>query len=39
MFALRNELLIFTGTGLGALDTGPWPCADGNLRGNPVYGA
>ncbi|RJL27136.1 hypothetical protein [Bailinhaonella thermotolerans] len=34
--ALGGELLIFPGTGLGPLDTGPWPCADGGLRGNPV---
>jgi hypothetical protein len=29
--ALHDELLIFHNTGLTALDTGPWPCADGNL--------
>lgn len=36
VFALHDELLIFGATGLGPLDTGNWPCADGNLRGNPV---
>jgi len=36
LLALHDELLIFTGTGLSELDSGPWPCEDGNLRGNPV---
>jgi hypothetical protein len=36
IFALHDELLIFPDTGLAALDTGPWPCADGNLQGNPA---
>jgi len=36
VFALHDELHIFGATGLGPLDTGNWPCADGNLRGNPV---
>lgn len=36
ILALHDELLIFHNTGLAALDTGPWPCADGNLQGNPV---
>jgi hypothetical protein len=35
-FALDNELLIFRGTGLARLADGPWPCADGNIRGNPA---
>lgn len=33
--ALGEELLIFR-TSLGPLSSGPWPCASGNLRGNPV---
>jgi hypothetical protein len=36
MFALDDEVLTVGGTGLADLDTGPWPCGDGNLRGNPV---
>jgi hypothetical protein len=35
-FALHSELLIFRDTGLGPLDTGAWPCSEGNLNGNPV---
>ena len=35
-FALDNELLIFRDTGLAPLAAGPWPCADGNIRGNPA---
>ncbi|WP_246159059.1 hypothetical protein [Catellatospora sichuanensis] len=35
-FALDDQLLIFRDTGLAPLAAGPWPCADGNLRGNPV---
>ncbi|NUO57954.1 MAG: hypothetical protein HOV78_14895 [Hamadaea sp.] len=35
-FALDNELLIFHDTGLAPLAHGPWPCADGNIQGNPV---
>ena len=30
------ELLILKDTALGTLDNGPWPSADGGLRGNPV---
>jgi hypothetical protein len=33
----RGNLVVITGTGLGALDPGPWPCADGGLLGNPVF--
>jgi hypothetical protein len=29
-FALSDELLLFRDTGLGPLDTGTWPCGDGN---------
>ncbi|NUT94064.1 MAG: hypothetical protein HOY78_18785 [Saccharothrix sp.] len=36
VFALKDELLAFDDTGLGPLDAGIWPCADGNLGGNPV---
>jgi hypothetical protein len=36
MFALDDEILIFSTTGLAALDAGPWPCEDGNIQGNPV---
>ncbi|MFI9811823.1 hypothetical protein [Saccharothrix variisporea] len=36
VFALHDELLAFSDTGLGPLDVGAWPCAHGNLRGNPV---
>jgi hypothetical protein len=35
-FALHGELLMFTRTGLGPLDTGCWPCGTGNTNGNPV---
>jgi hypothetical protein len=35
-FALDNELLLFNNTGLAPLADGPWPCADGNICGNPV---
>ena len=35
-FALHDELIILAGTGLGPLDGGIWPCADGGLHGNPV---
>lgn len=38
-FAVNNELLIFRSTGLARLADGPWPCADGNLRGNPAISA
>jgi hypothetical protein len=34
-FALDGELVIFR-TGLGELEDSIWPCADGNLNGNPV---
>lgn len=36
VFALNEELMIFRETGLGPLNEGIWPCADGGLRGNPV---
>jgi hypothetical protein len=36
IFALDDELLTFRNIGIGALDTGPWPCADGNIQGNPA---
>ncbi|MEU4160558.1 hypothetical protein [Actinoplanes sp. NPDC026670] len=36
VFALHDELFVVGGTGLARLDTGPWPCGDGNLGGNPV---
>jgi hypothetical protein len=36
LLALEDELLMFRNTGLAPLDTGPWPCADGNIHGNPV---
>jgi hypothetical protein len=36
VFALHDELLLFSDAGLGPLDTSSWPCSDGNLRGNPV---
>lgn len=36
VFALDNQLQVFEDTGLAPLDDGPWPCGDGNLRGNPV---
>jgi len=36
ILALDDELLTFRNTGLAALDAGPWPCADGNLQGNPA---
>ncbi|WP_326662873.1 hypothetical protein [Streptomyces sp. NBC_00385] len=35
-FALHDELFILRSTGLGPLDSGVWPCADGGLHGNPV---
>lgn len=35
-FALHDELFMLRETGLGPLDSGIWPCADGSLRGNPV---
>ncbi len=35
LFALHGELFVVD-TGLAALDSGPWPCGDGNLLGNPV---
>ena len=35
-FALDDELLIFREPGLGMLNDGIWPCADGGLQGNPV---
>ncbi|MGW1189938.1 hypothetical protein [Streptomyces sp. NPDC002559] len=36
LFALDDELLVLRRTGLGPLDSGVWPCADGGLHGNPV---
>jgi hypothetical protein len=36
VLALDDELLTFRNTGIGPLDTGPWPCADGNIQGNPA---
>ncbi|MDQ3788547.1 MAG: PQQ-binding-like beta-propeller repeat protein [Actinomycetota bacterium] len=35
LFALDSDLFVVD-TGLADLDTGPWPCGDGNPRGNPV---
>lgn len=35
-FARHDELFVVGGTGLARLDTGPWPCGDGNHGGNPV---
>ena len=35
-FALHDELIILPCTGLGPLDSGIWPCANGGLLGNPV---
>jgi hypothetical protein len=35
LFALGRDLFVVD-TGLAGLDTGPWPCGDGNPRGNPV---
>lgn len=35
LFALDSDLFVVD-TGLAELDTGPWPCGDGNLRGNPA---
>lgn len=34
--ALHDELIILSRTGLGPLNSGIWPCADGGLHGNPV---
>lgn len=36
IFAVNDELLIIRDAGLGPLDTGIWPCGDGNLNGNPA---
>ncbi|MFF1414605.1 hypothetical protein ACFVX6_33375 [Streptomyces sp. NPDC058289] len=33
--SLDNEVLVFR-TPLGPLAEGPWPCGEGNLRGNPL---
>ncbi|MFC5185462.1 lactonase family protein [Actinomadura harenae] len=38
-FALDDELLLVSDTGLSTMDDGPWPCADGGLHGNPVLQA
>jgi hypothetical protein len=35
-FALHDEFFTLNSTGLGSLDGGIWPCADGGLSGNPV---
>ncbi|MFG1779449.1 hypothetical protein ACGFIG_23860 [Micromonospora sp. NPDC049048] len=35
-FAIDNDLLVFRDVGLAPLAAGPWPCADGGIRGNPV---
>ncbi|WP_218009343.1 hypothetical protein [Herbidospora cretacea] len=35
-FALGDELVLVSDTGLSAMNDGPWPCADGGLHGNPV---
>lgn len=35
LFALNSDLFVVD-TDLAELDPGPWPCGDGNLRGNPV---
>ncbi|MEV6104316.1 hypothetical protein AB0M28_06305 [Streptomyces sp. NPDC051940] len=35
-FALHDELFLLRSSGLGQLDSGVWPCADGGLHGNPV---
>jgi hypothetical protein len=35
-FNVHDELIILPRTGLGPLDGGIWPCADGGLHGNPV---
>ena len=34
IFALDDEVLIFSRAGLAALDCGPWFCAEGNLPEN-----
>lgn len=36
VFALNDELIIHREPGLGSLNDGIWPCADGGLHGNPV---
>ncbi|MFY1653546.1 hypothetical protein ACN27J_21990 [Solwaraspora sp. WMMB762] len=36
LFSLKDELLIFRDSGLASLDSGPWPCGDGNPHGNPA---
>ncbi len=36
LFSVHDELHSFRDTGLADLDSGPWPCGDGNLHGNPV---
>ena len=36
VLALDDRVHVVGDTGLGPLDTRVWPCADGNLRGNPV---
>ncbi|MFI6713277.1 hypothetical protein ACIBF7_43080 [Nonomuraea sp. NPDC050478] len=39
VFALDDELLLISGTGLSPMDAGPWPCDNGGLHGNPVLDA
>jgi len=39
MLALNSDLLVFRDTGLAPLDSGVWPCGDGNLQGNPRLGS
>lgn len=36
VFALNDDLIVHREPGLGLLNDGVWPCADGGLRGNPV---
>lgn len=36
LFALNSDVFVVD-TDLAGLDPGPWPCGDGNLRGNPVF--
>jgi hypothetical protein len=34
--ATGKRTVVFAQTDLVPLDTGPWPCGEGNLQGNPV---
>ena len=36
VFGLDDELFLVP-TDLGPMADGPWPCGNGNARGNPVY--